>query len=84
MTRREQLEEKLKAIKNQMKALDARDNAKARKERNHRLIRLGAMLEADESQKTLLGKYIAALAKEDEKKKVKKPEEKKEGKKELF
>lgn len=65
MTRKEQIEEKIKQLKAQARALDARAAKQERAERTRRLVRLGAMLESDKDQGALVKKYLAAMADED-------------------
>jgi hypothetical protein len=78
MTKTEQLEQRLAQIKAQLQAEKVREAKKERADRTRYLIRLGALLVADDGQKTLLEKYKKQIEAQDEKyKKEKAKKEKK-------
>lgn len=76
MTKTEQLEQRLAQIKAQLQAEKTREAKKERADRTRFLIQLGAMLLADDGQKTLVEKYKKAI--ENQAEKYKKEREKKE------
>lgn len=60
-TKREQIEERIKQLKAQLNAQNAKEAKKIRAERTRRLIQIGALLEADKTQVALYEKYVAQI-----------------------